>query len=376
MVSKRAVGLAMFAGAAVGGSALGVLAERRLMGAHRPTQDPEWDELRRPLGGRERRVTSFDGTGLHVVELGPPDAPTLVLAHGYGLGSRSWHYQLRDLSDELHVVAYDQRGHGRSDRAARRDYSIEALGRDLAAVLDAVAPAGERAVVAGHSMGGMTIMAYADEHPDGVRKRLAGAALVATGASRLLVGSAVSTGLAALSVAEQRLTRRMRRRYAAGEESAGDLSFLLTRAVGLNPDASDVHVAFVEQLLIDMPKEAKAAFAQTLGSLDVAEALGNLAVPTLVLAGGRDRLIPRGQAHALVAGLPDATLVELPDVGHHLQLEAHDEVTALLREHVRAAFTVQAGDRTARGGRADGGSGTGRAAPARRRRPMKRWGRR
>jgi pimeloyl-ACP methyl ester carboxylesterase len=343
VVRRKAVGLAMFAGAAAGATALGYLAERRTMGEHRPTEDPEWDELHRPLGGRDRRVTSFDGTVLHVTELGPVDAPTVVLAHGYGLGSRSWHYQLRDLSDTHRVVAYDQRGHGRSDRAVGRDYSIEALGRDLAAVLDAVVPAGERAVVAGHSMGGMTIMAYADAHPHEVGRRLAGAALVATGASRLLVGGAVTTGIAALSVAEQRLTRRMRRRYADDEEVAGDLTFLMTRAVGLNPDASDAHVAFVEQLLIEMPKHAKAAFARTLGSLDVAGALGHLRVPTLVLVGSRDRLTPIGQARAIAKRLDDATLVELPHVGHHLQLEAHEQVTALLREHVRRCYAGASG---------------------------------
>jgi pimeloyl-ACP methyl ester carboxylesterase len=340
MVRRRALGLALFAGAAAGATALGYVTERRLMGAYRPTEDPEWDELHRDLGGRERSVLAPDGTVLHVAEHGPDGAPTIVLAHGYGLGSRSWHYQLRDLADEHRVVAWDQRGHGRSGRAAGRDYTIEALGLDLDAVLEAVLAPGERAVAVGHSMGGMTVMAYAQAHPGRVPGRLAGAALVGTGASRLVVGSAVSTGIAALSVAEQRLTRRMRRRYADDQQAAGDLTFLLTRAVGLNPDASDAHVAFVESLLIEMPREAKAAFAQTLGTLNVSAALAQLAVPTLVLVGERDRLTPPRQARALVAALPDPTLVELPGLGHHPQLEDHERVTALLREHARHCFAA------------------------------------
>jgi pimeloyl-ACP methyl ester carboxylesterase len=368
MVRRRLVGAALFAGAAAGATALGYAAERRLMGTHRPTEDPEWAELHRDLGGRERRVASFDGTGLHVVELGPAGAPTIVLAHGYGLGSRSWHYQLRDLSDELRVVAWDQRGHGRSARAVDRNYAIDALGRDLDAVLEAVLAPGERAVVAGHSMGGMTVMAYAQARPHAVAERLAGAALVGTGASRLVRGSAASTGLAALSVAEQRLTRRLRQRHAGGAEVVGDLSFLLTRAVGLNPDAADVHVAFVEQLLIEMPREAKAAFAQTLGSLDVSAALAHLTVPTLVVVGDRDRLTPPRQARALVEALPDPAYVELPGLGHHPQLEDHEAVTRLLREHVRACLPVAAARPGGRGRRGRPAPGPAAAAQRRRRR--------
>jgi pimeloyl-ACP methyl ester carboxylesterase len=339
MVRRRATGMALLAGAVAGGAALGYLAERRVMGGARLTDDPEWAALHAPLDADERTVVSSDGTRLHVLAAGPPDAPVLVLAHGYGLGARSWIHQLRDLSDELRVVAYDQRGHGRSGTAARGDHSIEALGRDLAAVIAAVAPPGDpRTVVAGHSMGGMSVMAYADGHPEHLLGHVAGVALVSTGASRLLTGSAFSTGVAALGAVEQRVGERLLGRTLPGGQVASDLSFLLTRAVGLHPDASPAHVAFVEQLLIDMPREARAAFAHTLGSLDLTTALARLPVPAVVMVGDADRLTPRAQAIALAEALPDATYLEVPDAGHHLPLEAHAAVSDALRAHVRAAL--------------------------------------
>jgi pimeloyl-ACP methyl ester carboxylesterase len=339
VVRRRATGWALLVGAAAGGVAMGYLAERRLMGAQRAGDDPEWEELQRPLAGEQRTVTSWDGTRLRVWVRGPDGAPTLVFVHGYGLGAKAWQHQLRDLSQEFRVVAYDQRGHGASGSARDRDHTIEALGRDLHAVLDAVCGADERVVVVGHSMGGMTVMAYAEGHPADVGRRLSGAALLSTGSSRLLTGSAFSTGIAALGAIEERVGGRLLGRRVPGGQLTNDLSFLLTRAIGLHPDAPPAQVAFVEQLLIDMPNTSRAGFAQVLGSLDLSTALANLTVPTLVMVGSRDRLTPVRQAWALTEQLPDATYLEVPGVGHHLPLEAHAPVTAALREHARRCFS-------------------------------------
>jgi len=136
----------------------------------------------RPIG-RERRVSSDDGTALYVEEFGAQQPTgTIVLAHGYWQSSRLWAGQVRDLiaaRPDLDVVVYDHRGHGRSDRCARETSHIEQLGRDLAVVLDAVAPTGP-VVLAGHSMGGMTMMALAEQRPELFGDRIVGAAFVGT----------------------------------------------------------------------------------------------------------------------------------------------------------------------------------------------------
>ena len=93
---------------------------------------------------------------------------TVVLLHGWTCSILSWAPVIRALRDEIRVVAYDQRGHGASDTPGCDGYSIEALASDLAAVLDWALRPGQKAVLAGHSMGGM-IAAWATAHDPQIR---------------------------------------------------------------------------------------------------------------------------------------------------------------------------------------------------------------
>ena len=96
----------------------------------RIANDPEREALGTPPRGRPRRVRSADGTGLHVEVFGPEDAATVVLAHGWTEALQYWVYVIKALSERgLRVVAYDQRGHGDSDPAARWRLHDRALRR-------------------------------------------------------------------------------------------------------------------------------------------------------------------------------------------------------------------------------------------------------
>lgn len=334
MVRKRSVGLMLFAGAAAGGAALGYLAERRTVDVSDTDLDPEWSELRRSPPGEQISVASDDGTKLCARVAGPEGAPVIVLAHSYAMTSSVWLYQLRDLSEEYRVVAYDLRGHGNSSPATSSDYTTRTLAQDLAAVIEATSDT--PVLVAGHSMGGMSIMAFAQEYPRDVRERLAGVALLNTASSRivwrgLLSGAAVTAG-----GVEQVLRRRGRGGIASLRGvRANDLTFLLTRTLALAGTASPAHVAFVEEQLVGSRTDVLAAYARTLGSLDLDDALENLDVPAIVIAGDSDRLTPARQGRDLAAGLPDARLIELAGVGHFATLEAHEAVSGHLRDHAR-----------------------------------------
>jgi pimeloyl-ACP methyl ester carboxylesterase len=336
---RRALGLAAFGAAAAAGAAVGFLAERRRVGSQRDAADPEWAELGRPVHGHPGSVSSRDGTRLHVEVLGPDTAPTIVMAHGYVLSQHFWHYQRRDLPPDFRVVAYDQRGHAASAEAVDGDYSLHALADDLAAVVTATVPVGSPAVLVGHSMGGMAVMALADRYPELVRDRVAGVVLVSTGASHILRGTALSLGVAALGGLEQALAIR-----ALGAPGAfvSDLSFLATRGIGLSRHASPAQVAFVEHLAIACPNPVRAALAQTLATVDLRHALRVLSCPALVMVGDRDRMTPLHQSRALADALPDARLVEVPGVGHSLPLEAHETVTAHVRAFARRSLDAVA----------------------------------
>ena len=176
------------AGIAVGviaaGAAAGFALERATLGrAVRRLAEPRRQaEPYGTLRGRPLTVRADDGVGLYVEVDGPhlagaaagwarkrpdraPGGPTLVFCHGYALHQDTWHYQRAEFATTNRCVFWDQRGHGRSERGAQPSHTIDQIGRDLYAVLEAVCPDGD-VILVGHSMGGMTIMALAAEHPE------------------------------------------------------------------------------------------------------------------------------------------------------------------------------------------------------------------
>ena len=174
----------LWAGVGTAGTlaASGVLQAAHMRGI---TRDPEKEKLDHPPEGRVRRVPSADGTVLHVEVFGPEEGETVVLAHGWTEALRFWTYVIRGLEDKgLRVVAYDLRGHGDSEPAKDGDYAIPRFGEDLEAVLAACVPDRQRAVVAGHSLGAMSIVSWADKHD--VNRHVRAAALLNTGVESLI----------------------------------------------------------------------------------------------------------------------------------------------------------------------------------------------
>ena len=178
------------AGALAAGTIGGIAVKRRHEHA---TDQVRWELPPQDLG----EVESFDGTRISVHAAGPPEAPVLLFVHGFSLDGTTWFEQWMDLSTEFRCVVMDQRGHGRSGPAAHGDLSLRSMGRDIAAVLDLVSP--ERpAVLVGHSMGAMAILAMAEQRPELFGPRVAGVVLVGAASSDLLAGrDGVGDGAAA-----------------------------------------------------------------------------------------------------------------------------------------------------------------------------------
>jgi pimeloyl-ACP methyl ester carboxylesterase len=329
------------------GAAAGLAAERYAIGRVRLAPDPDADEpfFRLPAD-RVRRVVADDGLPLHIEEVGPERAPlTVVFCHGYTQQLAVWHYQRLALAEEGvgKLVFWDQRSHGKSGRSAAENTTIDQLGRDLHAVLQACAPTG-KVVLVGHSMGGMTIMALADRFPELFGSRVTGVALIATSTGKL---ASVTFGLpAAMQHVTGRvlpyLTRGMRGRpqlFEGGRRLGTDLAFVATRraAFGLD-DVSPSLVEFVERMTGETPVDVIAEFYDTFMSHDKLEALGVLRdVETLVLVGSKDVITPVAHSRTIAAALPDAQLVVVEGAGHMVQLEKAAMVTLHLRALVRRA---------------------------------------
>src|SRR5215471_15552185 len=187
---RRITGAAgVVAGAAAASAGAIMAAERIAVGRLRSRPDPASAEPFGELRGRALTVLTGDGVPLHVETNGPPAAPvTVVFCHGYTLNQDCWHFQRRDLPGHR-LVFWDQRDHGRSGRSAAGAASIDQLGTDLKAVIDAAAPGDGQVVLVGHSMGGMTIMALAEQHRELFGTKVVGAVLISTAARGLEGGS-------------------------------------------------------------------------------------------------------------------------------------------------------------------------------------------
>ena len=248
-----------------------------------------------------------------------------MLAHGWTEQLSFWGPVIRRLRDRgLRTVAYDLRGHGSSGLAADGDYSIERFGEDVEAVLAAAdAPAGAL-VVAGHSLGGISIAAWAADHD--VAARIAGAALVNTGVDDLIGGALV------LGEIGKRLNPRWLSRAVLGSSApllplSTPVEQAVIRYTAFGPTASAAQVAFYERMLMQTPANVRAASGIALSDLHLGSALAKLTVPTLVIAGDRDRLTPPEHSRRIVEALPSvAGLLELERTGHMSPLERPAEV--------------------------------------------------
>ena len=269
-------------------------------------------------------VTTQDGVSLYAEVSGPlSDADaTVVLVHGWTLDRRLWDDVVERLVGScpgLRVVAYDARDHGRSGTGAREARTLPRLAADLGAVVAATAPDGP-VVLAGHSMGGMTLMAFGEADPGLLDGRVAGAAFVATSSGSLgggstgrLLGHALGGGRRA-EQAGRRLTSLPRvQRLAFGAGARRD------------------HVALTEEMWRRTPATVTADLFEEMQRHERRAALAAYAdVPVAVLAGSRDRLIPPAHAAAIARSLPSADLVVLGGAGHMLPFERPREVATAL----------------------------------------------
>jgi pimeloyl-ACP methyl ester carboxylesterase len=194
-------------------------------------------------------------------------------------------------------------------------------------------------------MGGMTIMALAQHHPELFGDRVVGVALVATSPGVL---AELSAGLPALftklgQVLAPHVTRGMRARpqvFERGRRLGSDLAFLLTRRGSFGGEVPPSLVDFTEKMIAETPIDVIGEFYGTFLDHDKLDALPVLAgVETLVLVGSSDVMTPVSHSRAIAQHLPDAQLVVLEGAGHMVMLERQALVTLQLRALVRRAVS-------------------------------------
>ncbi|MFD0422725.1 alpha/beta fold hydrolase [Streptomyces parvus] len=292
-----------------------------------------------PVPAAELTARSADGARIHVELHGPEDAPAVVLAHGWTCNTRFWDAQIRDLAADHRVIAYDQRGHGLSPEPGPGGYSTNALADDLEAVLAATLAPGQKTVLAGHSMGGMTVMAAASR--PGLREHAAAVLLCSTGSTRLTAEALV------LPLRPGALRTRLTTAVLGAKAPLGPVTPVsrkilkyATMGRGSAPDRVDACARIVHAC----PRRARVEWGHVLAELDLAAGVRALRVPTAVIAGTDDRLTPPVHARAIADALPVGLgLTELTGMGHMTPVEAPEAVSAKIRELVTRYVATGAG---------------------------------
>ncbi|MEO7350991.1 MAG: alpha/beta hydrolase [Marmoricola sp.] len=352
MSKRRSLAYAAGLGAAaVTALATSVVVERRVVRARR-SGSAEADRLG-ALRSAAVAVTCDDDVVLHaeIDERAPyvvskrrrREDVTLVFVHGYALNLDCWHFQREAFRGKRRMVFYDQRSHGRSGRSDREHANIDQLGDDLANVVSTLAPKGD-VILVGHSMGGMSIIAFAERHHELFARRVKGVALVSTTAGGLKphrtlgrwlpdrVGLMMAPRVIAALAKAPELVDSARR-------SGSNIGFIVADMFAFgSKDVPAAEVEFLDEMLAGTSFEVLAEFFPSFSQLDKFEHLALfLKVPTTIICGTKDKLTSVGHSRKMAQEMPDATLVECEGAGHMVIFEARDQVNAALDDLVAAA---------------------------------------
>lgn len=297
-------------------------------------------------------VTS-DGTRIAVSDTGsritgtdrPPSA-TVIFLHGWSQNRAAWDDvagPLHEQRPELRLVAFDQRGHGKSDPAPAGTAGATGQARDVGEFIDSNIPAGP-IVFVGHSMGGITMMRLPELRPDLMAQRISGAVFVATAC-----GDFTRRG-PALSPRFQGLLKKLIVHLPA-QEWLLQRSFLVKPVLsalvfGRNPRPYDVDrvAAQVRSGHVRSYMDAIANVVEDLFALDMRDGLKCYrGMPVAVLAGSRDLLTPASESRAIAAALATDNLHVYPGSGHMLPNERAGEVIGEIISVTDMAVRRQAG---------------------------------
>ncbi|OBH00355.1 MULTISPECIES: alpha/beta fold hydrolase [unclassified Mycobacterium] len=290
--------------------------------------------------GRAVTVRAADGTPLHAEVFGPPEGYPIVLTHGITCAIRAWAHQIRGLATDYRVIAFDHRGHGRSGVPRRGGYSLKHLASDLNSVLEATLAPHERAVLAGHSMGGIAIAAWSAHYRHQVDRRADAVALINTTTGDLVRQVRLLSVPRGFSDARVLAARGLITAFGGFPLPPGTrvpsryLIAMLAVGAGAEPGAARVICELFAQTSPAGRGGCAKMLVDALGSRHLD--LDGLTVPTLVIGSERDRLTPISQSRRIARTAPNVVgLVELPG-GHCSMLEQPGEVNRHLRALVES----------------------------------------
>jgi pimeloyl-ACP methyl ester carboxylesterase len=241
----------------------------------------------------------------------------MVLITGLGYGLWWWHKMIPGLAEHYRVIAFDNRGAGKTDKPAG-PYNVAMLAADTAGLLDALEI--DKAIVVGHSMGGYVAQELALTRPDLI--------------SKLVLASTNFAGPNHIPITPEALAVIM-------NQSLDPMEYMRRgAAIACAPGFAEAHPEIVEEMAAyrasaPVPPEAyqaQLAVGMGLASHEAGfeDKLKNMQIPTIIFTGDSDKVVPPGNADLLDKVIPNSRVYVLENAGHHFAFDAPDRATAAL----------------------------------------------
>jgi 3-oxoadipate enol-lactonase len=233
--------------------------------------------------------------------------PSLLFLHYWGGSARTWNAVISELSTTFRCIAYDQRGWGQSD-APEQGYSIRDLALDARHIVDALRL--RRYVLVGHSMGGKVAQLLASQLAPGL-------------VGLILVAPAPPTPQNILEPARQAQLHA----YDNRENALQALAFLTA-----SPPSDTLREQILADNLAASSSESRLAWPTLSAYEDISGVVGNIAVPTLILAGDQDRQDPLEQhRREVLLRIPGAKIRVIHDSGHLIPIDQPFQLAEAIR---------------------------------------------
>ena len=292
------------------------------------------DEPKMQRSRETQRLVRPDGSAIHVEFYGSPNAPPVILTHGWGPNSTVWYYAKKQLAKHFYLIVWDLPGLGKSTKPKNRDYSIEKYARDLEAVLSLV----ERpAVLLGHSMGGMIILTFCRLFPEHLEKQVAGLILVDTTYTNPLKTTVFSRILTALhkpllepllylTIALSPLLWLI-----SGLSYLNGSMYLTTEISGFTGGETRGQLDFSTRLGLLASPGVLARGVLAMFNFDETKTLPAINIPVQVIVGHSDIATVLAANRRISIDIPQAELVVLRPAGHMGLMECNTQFAQVVR---------------------------------------------
>jgi pimeloyl-ACP methyl ester carboxylesterase len=286
--------------------------------------------------GKVYRIRRPDGSELRVETYGRENAPPLVLTHGWGANADEWYYQKQHLAGRFRLIVWDLAGLGYSKQPDNRDYSLEKMATDLEAVLTLAHD--RRAVLVGHSIGGMILLTFCRLFPKALRSRVAGLAVVHSSYKDPIQTVQMAPLYRALRVPVIIPLLYLTIAFWPLVWLMNGLSYLngslqrSTRKQSFGGPGTREQVDFLSRLMLKARPDVLARGMFGMMAFDETATLPTIPVPTLVVIGDRDKTTVAEAGEYIARNIPGAMAVTLAPARHLGLFEYHGQFDQILAD--------------------------------------------